>query len=59
MAVSLGIAAMLAAKFVFHVRRHAWKLGFAVMLLVLVLFTRPWHTGGGLELDDDERDGED
>ena len=51
-AVISGIAAMLAAYFVFHIDRHTGRLGFAVLLLVLVLFTRPWHKSGGN--DDDE-----
>ena len=51
-AVILGIAVMLAARFMFDLGHNSSRLGFAAALLVLVLFTRPWHNSS--EDDDDE-----
>lgn len=53
-AVTAGIISMLVTYLVFDVHHYAGKLGFAVMLLVLVLFTRPWHKS--VLTDDDEDD---
>lgn len=49
--IALGIVTMLVAYFVFDIHRYAGKLGFAVVLIVLVLFARPWHKGTA---DDDD-----
>lgn len=51
LAIGLGVITTLAARFVFDIDRYAVKLGFAVMLIVLVLFARPWHSGSA---NDDE-----
>ena len=55
-AILVGIITMLAAKFVFHIRRHSVRLGFAAMLLVLVLFARPWHKGATTDDEDDDEE---
>lgn len=57
-AVTVGIITMLVAFFVFDIDRYAGRLGFAAMLLVLVLFARPWHKRVISDDDDDEEEQE-
>ena len=53
-AVTAGIISTLVALFVFDIDHYAVRLGYAVMLLVLVLFARPWHKSVLTDDDDDD-----
>lgn len=55
-AVTAGIISTLVALFVFDIDHYAVRLGYAVMLLVLVLFARLWHKS--VLTDDDDEDDE-